>query len=341
MDQSLIVDLKHYKKKKRIGIGGFGQVSLIEKIRDSKLYVAKESHRPFNQDSDEGIFFREVMSLTKVNNPAILTLHGISYRNFSNQPKPIIILDYMKNGSLVNLIGKAKSNPNYTKTKLYLIILGTALGMKYLHSLGIIHRDIKPENILLDDQFYPKIGDFGSSIISDKDLSLFQIEKISGTKSYIAPEILLHKPYTYKVDVYSFALVVYELITNEKAIKTSAYYNPSKSEETDEKPDLSKIENEVLKSFFEKCFSSEPEERPSFSEIVQEIMQDDFKEFFEVDQNEVNNYLDLFDKDLINPDRYSDLDINKPIADFHDREAIRLMAIKYFYGIGIEVNKFD
>ena len=68
-------------------------------------------------------------------------------------------------------------------------------------------------------------------------------------------------------------------------------------------------------------------------------MQNNFKEFFEVDQNEVNNYLDLFDKDLINPDRYSDLDINKPIADFSNKEAIRLMVIKYFYGIGVEVNK--
>lgn len=67
----------------------------------------------------------------------------------------------------------------------------------------------------------------------------------------------------------------------------------------------------AIKSFFEKWFSSEPEERHSFSEIVQEIMQDNFKELFEVDQNEVNNYLDLFDKDLIDPDRYSDLDINK------------------------------
>ena len=271
MDQSLIVDLKRYKKKKRIGIGGFGQVSLVEKDGESKLYVAKESLRHFDQDSDEGIFFREVMSLTKVNNPAILTLRGISYRNFSKQPKPTLILDFMENGSLAKLINKSQDNPKFTKTKLYLIILGTALGMKYLHSLGIIHRDLKPENILLDEQLYPKIGDFGSSIISDKDLSLFQIEKISGTKSYIAPEILKHKPYTYKVDVYSFALVIYELITREKAIKTSVYYNPSKSEEIEEKPDLTKIENEALKSFFEKCFSSKPEERPSFKKSCKTI----------------------------------------------------------------------
>lgn len=72
---------------------------------------------------------------------------------------PTIILDYMKNGSLDKYFLKPKNEqPNQKK---YIILLGISLGMKYLHSLGVIHRDLKPANILLDDNLYPQICDFG------------------------------------------------------------------------------------------------------------------------------------------------------------------------------------
>ena len=67
----------------------------------------------------------------------------------------MLILDYMKNGSLKDNFANLQNL--MMRKKKYIILLGTALGMKYLHSLGIIHRDLKPDNILLDDDFYPYI----------------------------------------------------------------------------------------------------------------------------------------------------------------------------------------
>ena len=96
----------------------------------------------------------------------------------------------------------------------YIIIYGIAAGMSYLHANDVIHRDLKPANIYLDS-FYPKISGFNiSKEINDNKIQ--PNETIKGTPAYIAPEIYLYKGYSKASDVYSFSLIVFELLTGTK-----------------------------------------------------------------------------------------------------------------------------
>lgn len=88
--------------------------------------------------------------------------------------------------------------------------------MNYLHSKNIVHRDLKPENILLDNNYYPKICDFGFSKITEGKLSKAKFSTICGSRDYMAPEIMTPFGYTYKSDIYSFAIIALEVILNKQ-----------------------------------------------------------------------------------------------------------------------------
>jgi serine/threonine protein kinase len=91
------------------------------------------------------------------------------------------------------------------------ILMQVARGLQYLHSNKIIHRDIKPENILLSGKGEAKIGDF--SLAVRKDRQWLVSRDISGSRSYIAPERILHRRYDERVDIYSMGAMAYELLT--------------------------------------------------------------------------------------------------------------------------------
>merc|ERR1712113_971799 len=99
------------------------------------------------------------------------------------------------------------------------MLFDIAKGMKYLHSMNIIHRDLKPKNLLLFENFHIKITDFGESILIDTDcynFSEYKLFDVVGTDGYKAPEIIqidAVKGYNYKIDVFSFGTICYELYT--------------------------------------------------------------------------------------------------------------------------------
>lgn len=120
----------------------------------------------------------------------------------------------MENSSLDKYFKEERPPTQLNSKQKYIILFGIALGMKTLHKQSIIHRDLKPGNILLDSNFYPYIGDFGISFISDISASQILMNSQVGTPLYQVPEILSDEPYTNKVDVFSFSLIAYQLITN-------------------------------------------------------------------------------------------------------------------------------
>ncbi|KAK8841491.1 hypothetical protein M9Y10_027110 [Tritrichomonas musculus] len=139
---------------------------------------------------------------------------------------PTIIMEYLQNGTLTNLLElerKGLSPKFWDDTKKMIIIYGVASGLCYLHANHIIHRDMKPDNILLDEFLFPKIADFGLSkttVSTSESMNIQSQSNIKGTPIYMSPEILMKMEYSPKCDVYAFALITYEILSEEKN------YNP-------------------------------------------------------------------------------------------------------------------
>ena len=146
-----------------------------------------------------------------------MSLFGYSLTNFKGENHPIMITEYMSNGSLDSLFNN--TDQKLSPTKKYIILLGIALGMKYLHYKGIIHRDIKPGNVLLDENFHPKICDFGCSKSSTDAIFNLVLPDQEGTPIYMAPEIFSDGFSSYQVDIYAFSILAYELITGNAPFK--------------------------------------------------------------------------------------------------------------------------
>ncbi|GKV15342.1 hypothetical protein SLEP1_g26140 [Rubroshorea leprosula] len=125
----------------------------------------------------------------------------------------------MSNGSLASYLLRNPRPSWYRRTE---IAFGTARGLAYLHeecSNLIIHCDIKPQNILLDDSLTARISDFGLAKLLDKDQTR-TLTEVRGTRGYVAPEWLIgKKPITVKVDVYSFGILLLELICCRRKVE--------------------------------------------------------------------------------------------------------------------------
>lgn len=303
MDDRLLLDLNDFKVIRKLGNGACGDIYLIKKKSNQNLFAAKVSRVECKKIPDQKSFFREISSLSKAKYPAVLPLIGFNLTNFEGNHFPTIITEFMPKGSLSDIFN---SNLNLPQSKRYIILLGIAEGMKYLHSIGITHRDLKPGNIVLDDNFYPYISDFGTSKLSNLDQEQISMESFVGTPLYMAPEIFSCDQYTYKVDVYSFSLVMYQLITGNlpKIAEKQNFREIAKAVTEGKRPDLTIIEDEKVKLFLSKCWSSNPSERPEFSQIVEELKTEKYFKLMNVNYNDVKGYIQLFDKQIIQNGTY-------------------------------------
>ncbi|RWR86148.1 putative receptor protein kinase ZmPK1 [Cinnamomum micranthum f. kanehirae] len=134
----------------------------------------------------------------------------------------LLVSEYIEGGSLENhLFSNEGTNPANALgwNERFKIAVGMAKGLAYLHHEcleWVVHCDVKPENILLDKDFEPKIADFGLAKLSQRGGLGSNFSKIRGTKGYIAPEWTLNLPITAKVDVYSYGVVLLELVKGSR-----------------------------------------------------------------------------------------------------------------------------
>ncbi|OWM89660.1 hypothetical protein CDL15_Pgr024408 [Punica granatum] len=159
-------------------------------------------------------FFNEVNLISGIHHKNLVGLLGCSITG----PESLLVYEYIPNLSLLDhlFVNKDVEPLNWeTRSK---IVLGTAEGLAYLHeesSLRIIHRDIKLSNVLLDDDFMPKIADFGLARLFPEDKTHISTA-IAGTLGYMAPEYVVRGKLTEKADVYSYGVLVIEVITGKR-----------------------------------------------------------------------------------------------------------------------------
>lgn len=252
------------------------------------------------------MFYKEVKCHASLNHEAVLKLLGCSIptsedKNFS------IITEFMPNDTLDRLIDKVATgeSPDNWETIKAINIFGITAGMAYIHQHDMIHRDLKPSNIFLDENYYPKIGDFAVSK-KFKEGTENDIEQTIGvgTPVFMAPELIENPHYSNKVDVYSYAIVLYQLLTLKHPYsdeKNLTPYNLFKNVQKGVRPTILDREiNDIYLELIYNCWSGDPDKRPSFIQIVKGFM--DYKdEYFDmniIDEEEFYDYIDLVTKDL-------------------------------------------
>ncbi|XP_076959013.1 G-type lectin S-receptor-like serine/threonine-protein kinase At1g34300 [Bidens hawaiensis] len=193
----------------RLGSGGFG---IVYKgiISNNKPVAVKV----LNGTSDEQIeeqFMAEVSTMARTHHFNLVRLYGFCYES----SLIALVYEFMVNGSLDNHLFKMNKGNALGFEKLHEIAVGTTRGITYLHeecAQRIIHYDIKPGNILLDSNFCAKVADFGLAKLSNRDITHITMTGGRGTPGYAAPKLWMPLRVTYKCDVYSFGMLLFEII---------------------------------------------------------------------------------------------------------------------------------
>ncbi|KAK7412658.1 hypothetical protein VNO78_04189 [Psophocarpus tetragonolobus] len=201
-----------------VGEGGFGNVykGYIKSL--DQTVAVKVLNREGVQGTRE--FFAEILMLSMVQHPNLVRLVGYC----ADDHHRILVYEFMANGSLENHlldIGENKE-PLDWKTRMK-IAEGAARGLEYLHNSAeppIIYRDFKSSNILLDENFNPKLSDFGLAKIGPKDGEEHLTTRVMGTFGYCAPEYAATGQLSTKSDIYSFGVVFLEIITGRRVFDT-------------------------------------------------------------------------------------------------------------------------
>ncbi|KAH7858424.1 hypothetical protein Vadar_023752 [Vaccinium darrowii] len=212
-----------FDEANKLGHGGFGTV-YKGVLPDGREIAVKRLF--FNNRHRAADFYNEVNIISSVEHKNLVRLLGCS----CSGPESLLVYEFLPNRSLDRFIFNSDRGKTLNWEKRYEIIIGTAEGLVYLHENNtnrIIHRDIKASNILLDSRLRAKIADFGLARSFQEDKSHISTA-IAGTLGYMAPEYLAHGQLTEKADVYSFGVLLVEIVTGRQNNRSkSAEYSDS------------------------------------------------------------------------------------------------------------------
>ncbi|CAL5344668.1 unnamed protein product [Camellia sinensis] len=202
----------NFSDSTKLGQGGFGPVYKGQ-LPDGKEVAVKRLSSVSEQGLDE--FTNEVLLILKLQHKNLVRLLGFCI----DGDEKLLIYEYMPNGSLDVFLFDPRKRAQMNWSRRLNIINGIARGMLYLHEdsrLRIIHRDLKPSNVLLDSEMNPKISDFGMARIFRGSDDATNTAKIVGTYGYMAPEFAMEGLYSVKSDVFSFGVLLIEIITGRR-----------------------------------------------------------------------------------------------------------------------------
>ncbi|XP_048572969.1 G-type lectin S-receptor-like serine/threonine-protein kinase At2g19130 [Triticum urartu] len=193
----------------KLGEGGFGCV--FKGTLQGSSVVAVKKLKEFGQGEKQ--FRAEVQTIGMIQHINVVRLFGFC----AEGSKRLLVYEYMENGSLSShLFSKSPAALGWEVR--YRIALGTARGLAYLHegcTDCIIHCDMKPDNVLLDADFCPKVADFGLAKLLGRDFSR-ALTTMRGTIGYLAPEWISGLPITHKADVYSYGMMLLEIVSGRR-----------------------------------------------------------------------------------------------------------------------------
>ncbi|XP_008243692.1 PREDICTED: serine/threonine-protein kinase STY8-like [Prunus mume] len=254
------IDRRLLKIGDRIASGSCGDLYRgIYLGQDVAVKILRSEHL---NDALEDEFAQEVAILRKVHHRNVVCFIGACTKS----PHLCIVTEYMPGGSLYDYLHK---NHNVLKlSELLKFAIDVCKGMEYLHHKNIIHRDLKTANLLMDTNNVVKVADFGVARFQNQE-GVMTAE--TGTYRWMAPEVINHQPYDQKADVFSFAIVLWELVTAKVPYDTMTPLQAALGVRQGLRPDLPSTGHPKLLELMQKCWDADPSNRPSFSDIIAEL----------------------------------------------------------------------
>ncbi|KAG8638335.1 hypothetical protein MANES_14G007108v8 [Manihot esculenta] len=263
----------------KLGEGGYGSV-YKGKLRSGRLAAIKMLGKSKANGQD---FINEVASIGRVHHVNVVQLIGFC----AERSKRALVYDFMPNGSLDKYVFSREGHAHLSWKQMHEISLGVAHGIDYLHrgcEMQILHFDIKPHNILLDENFVPKVSDFGLAKLHKTSDNTVSLTAARGTIGYIAPELFYKNigGVSYKADVYSFGMLLMEMVGKKKNLNAEAEHSSQTyfpnwvyNEVVDGKVAVrngTKDEEKIAKKMITValwCIQMKPSDRPSMNRVVE------------------------------------------------------------------------
>ncbi|XP_022769278.1 serine/threonine-protein kinase STY46-like isoform X2 [Durio zibethinus] len=230
--------------------------------QDVAIKVLRTEHLNENLQRE---FTQEVNIMRKIRHKNVVQFIGACTR----PPSLCIVTEFMSGGSMYDLLHKQKSG--FKLPFLLKVATDVSKGMSYLHQNSIMHRDLKAANLLMDENGVVKVADFGVARVQAQS-GVMTAE--TGTYRWMAPEVIEHKPYDHKADVFSFGVVLWELLTGKLPYENLTPLQAALGVvQKGLRPVIPKHTHPKFVELLDRCWQQEPSLRPEFSEIS-DLLQD-------------------------------------------------------------------
>ncbi|KAI9161593.1 hypothetical protein LWI28_018902 [Acer negundo] len=272
----------NFHPSKELGDGGFGTVYYGE-LKDERSVAVKRLYENSLKHVEQ--FITEIEILTKLRHTNLVTLYGCTSRH---SRELLLVYEYIPNGTVADHLHGRNSNSVLLPWPVRLsIAVETADALAFLHTSEVIHRDVKTNNILLENNFRVKVADFGLSRLFPTNVTHVSTAP-QGTPGYVDPEYYQCYKLTDKSDVFSFGVVLIELISSLEAVDTNRHRHDINLATMA----VNKIQNQALSELVDqslgferdyavrsmvtsvaelafRCLQQDREIRPSMQEVVQ------------------------------------------------------------------------
>ncbi|KAF7810750.1 serine/threonine-protein kinase STY46-like isoform X1 [Senna tora] len=257
------IEPRHLKYGNKIASGSFGELfrgTYCSQEVAIKVLKAEELSSDWQKE-----FAQEVYIMRKVRHKNVVQFIGAC----TKPPHLCIITEFMSGGSVYDYLHKKKGVFKFPS--LLKVAIDVSKGMNYLHQNNIVHRDLKAANLLMDENHVVKVADFGVARVKDQS-GVMTAE--TGTYRWMAPEVIEHKPYDQKADVFSFGVVLWELLTGKLPYE---YLTPLQAAigvvQKGLRPTIPKNTHPKFVELLERCWQQEATLRPDFSEVIEILQQ--------------------------------------------------------------------
>lgn len=302
--EKFLININDYKVLSKSSLDSNECILIVQNISTNEVYIAKTFLHYINDELFFLRFYKELYKLIRCQNPTLIHFIGYSLTDFEGIENPVIILERQNNDTLEKQ--PLSDFKQLTSTQRQIILIGIARAMMILHNNRIIYYDIKPSNIIIDTNFHPLISEFCFLNFFEQDNIGKDHPTIFDSLAYMAPEALESDDFNYKSDVFSFSILMYEVITGNKPYPQIETKNMQKLKNeiiNGYRPSFDNMTiSQPIKDLICQCWSNNLNDRPSFDTIFLKLanLEGNGNVNYNIDNNvdiaEINNYIRIIYK---------------------------------------------